>query len=121
METKEIKLPSGATAILKTELTAGEHDDITASLSDATNYRVSTNPEETVKNTAEINLSEMLKFKYKLISVIVTEIKLINDEKISPVNEERARNLSIKDVDLLFKESQKLYGSSMTPDEAKKE
>ena len=119
MELKKIELPSGANAYLKPELTAGEYDEVQAVF--LADIDISFTPNEGVQNKEiKFNPAVMIKAKYKLLAVGISKIELPDGKIEENITEDLVKGMSMKDVELLAREADKLYAVSSIDSDTKK-
>lgn len=119
MELKKIELPSGTNAYLKPELTAGEYDEVQAVF--LADINISFTPNEGVANKEiKFNPSVMIKAKYKLLSIGLSKLELLDGNIVEKFDEAYVKGMSMKDVEVLAREADKLYATSSLDNDTKK-
>jgi len=100
-ETREVELPSGKKAKLKTYLTAGEDDDIQDVFLGSVDMNI--NAKQGEEQTGKFDGSVVTKAKYKALVTVVVSV----DDKTG-LKEGDFRNMRVSDVDFMKEECDKL-------------
>lgn len=117
MELKKLQLPSGITAYLKPDLTAGEFDELQMVFLDSMDIKVGA--EGIKEREFKFNPSVMIKAKYKMLEIAVVKLE-VGDKVIEPVDEKYIKGMKSQDVEFMAKEADAMYKNSVIDSEAKK-